>query len=219
MAVEDTMVENGVIDSRLSLAKKIVNTNSLKITGKQAVMSVAYWAKLEIPMTDNLLVLSDVVNGITPILKWGWSNLHTPLETITLIYGDVPDLRIIWLTDGEFSDTGSTYTGSIDTKNITFIGVWSKVGWPIPLWYNQDGKPRYKEVDGNKITSIRDDATLGKITQNFGSRLFFAEGEKDIDISELIQKKSTQEFSVEMILWIILLLVWLMFPRYQYIKK
>jgi hypothetical protein len=42
MAVEDTMAENGVIDSRLSLAKKIVNTNSLKITGKQAVMSVAY---------------------------------------------------------------------------------------------------------------------------------------------------------------------------------
>lgn len=219
MAVEDTMAQSGVIDSRLSLAKKIIITNSLKITGKQAIMSAAYWAKLEIPMTDNLLVLSDVVNGITPILKGWWSNLYTPLETMSLIYGDIPNLDIIWLTDGEFSDSGSSYTGKINTRNITFIGIGSKVGWPIPLWYNQDGKPRYKEVDGNRITSIRDDVTLEKIRNNFGSRLFFAEREKDIEMSDLVQKKSTQQFSLEMILWIILLLIWLMFPRYQYFKK
>ncbi len=55
-------------------------------------------------------------------------------------------------------------------------------------------------MDGNRITSIRDDATLEKIRNNFGSQLFFAEGEKDIDMNRIFQKKSTQEFSLEMIL-------------------
>lgn len=32
----------------------------------------------------------------------------TPLETIRLIYGNTSHLNIVWITDGEFTDTGVT---------------------------------------------------------------------------------------------------------------
>ena len=51
-----------------------------------------------------------------------------PLETIRLIYGDIPHLRIIWLTDGEFVDSGSTLSGFLLSPEITYIGIGTRLG-------------------------------------------------------------------------------------------
>lgn len=221
MMVEDIATDNDIIDSRLSFAKKIIEKGSTLIPGKQAIMSVAYWAKLEVPMTDNLGVVSDVVNGINPIMRWGGSTISTPLEMIRIIYGDLPNLHIFWLTDGEFSDSGSTYSGKLDTSSITFVGLGTKAGWPIPLGYDAQGKPRYKEVDGQKIISIRDDASLNRVTKTLGANVLFFDSNKDMNLDFIHQKSETSQesLSLYMIIGWLLITIWLMIPRYNYFFK
>ena len=91
-------------------------------------MTAAYGAKLELPMTSDRLTLSDVVSGITVLTRGGGSTVTTPLETIRLIYDTLPHLSIMWITDGEFSDSGSTLSGFTTRPDITFIGLGTRSG-------------------------------------------------------------------------------------------
>ena len=52
----------------------------------------------------------------------------TPLETARLVYGNTPHLHIIWITDGEFSDSGSLLSGLPTDTTIAFIGVGTRAG-------------------------------------------------------------------------------------------
>ena len=221
MTVEDMPSSSGIIDSRLNLAKKIIKNGSTLLNEKQAIMSVAYWAKLEVPMTDDLWILSDVTSGINPIIRWGGSTISTPLEMIRIVYGDLPNLRIFWLTDGEFSDSGSTYSGKLDTSRITFIGLGSRSGWPIPMGYDSDGKPKYKEVENKRITSIRDDASLNMVAKMLGAKVVFLDSEKNIDLSFIIDNSVSFEKNISIYIFIgwLFIAIWLMIPRYNYFFK
>lgn len=221
MMVEDIATESGVIDSRLSFAKKIIEKGSNLTPGKQAIMSVAYGAKLEVPMTDNLGIVSDVVNGINPIIRWGGSTISTPLEMIRIIYWDLPNLQIFWLTDGEFSDSGSTYSWKLDTSRITFVGLGAKAGWPIPLGYDAQGKPRYKEVDSRRIISIRDDESLLRVTKTLGANVIFFDSNKDLNLDFITKNtiSTKKSLSLYMIIGWFLVVIWLMIPRYNYFFK
>ena len=79
-------------------------------------------------MTSDRSILSDVVSGMTVLAHGGGSTVVTPLETIRLIYSTLPHLSIIWITDGEFSDSGSTLSGFTTRPDITFIGVGTRSG-------------------------------------------------------------------------------------------
>ncbi len=96
--------------------------------GEQAIMTAAYGAKLELPMTDDRAIIRDIVGGITVLSRGGGSSVATPLETIRLIYGSTPHLSIIWITDGEFTDSGATLSGFITLPNIIFLGVGTRSG-------------------------------------------------------------------------------------------
>ncbi len=128
MAVTDITTSSGIFLSRLDRAKQIVLSGSLIIPGEQAIMTAAYGAKLELPMTDNRRVFSDTVRGITVLSRGGGSSVMTPLETIRLIYGSTRHLSIIWITDGEFSDSLSTLSGWTTRPSIIFIGVGTRSG-------------------------------------------------------------------------------------------
>ena len=220
MAVTDVMSQDDIIISRLDLAKKIILSGSHMLSWNQAVMSVAHGAKLELPMNDNQSIMSDVVGWISVIMQGGGSNFFTPLQMIHLIYGDQPNLNIIWLTDGEFSDSGSVYTGSTDYLNITFIGVGSRVGWPILMGYNNEGVPRYKESSGVRVNSIRDDASLSRVAQYLDARTYFLDTDRSIDYSQIIPPiKNSSHISWYTILGAILICIWLVIPRYRYIIK
>lgn len=91
-------------------------------------MTAAAGGRLIVPMTDELGVFSDIVSGISIDQDGGGSSLSTPLETIRLLYGSIPYLQIIWITDGEFSDSGSTLSGWTIAPDITFVGVGTRTG-------------------------------------------------------------------------------------------
>ena len=108
MMVADIGTQSGVMISRLALAKDIIQTESVRIGGDQAIMTAANGARLEIPLTSDLTAIANVAQGINPITHGGGSSFVTPLETIRLIYGNMSHLHIIWITDGEFTDSGTT---------------------------------------------------------------------------------------------------------------
>ncbi len=72
-------------------------------------------------MTGDRGVFSDIIRGITVQAHGGGSSVATPLETIRLIYGNTRHLQVIWITDGEFSDSGSTLSGWTIEPDITLI--------------------------------------------------------------------------------------------------
>lgn len=123
MAVTDISGGSGLLISRLDFAKQIVTSGSAMRSGEQAIMTAALGARLELPMTDNTLTLSDVVHGINIESHGGGSSISTPLEMIRLIYGSTQRLSIVWLTDGEFSDTTTTLSGWVTPPTISLIGV------------------------------------------------------------------------------------------------
>jgi hypothetical protein len=128
MAVTDISSQSGIFLSRLDFAKQIVSSGSLMRSGEQAIMSAAGGARLEMAMTGDRGVFADTVRGITVQDRGGGSSVSTPLEMIRLIYGSTPHLSIIWITDGEFSDSGATLSGWTMTPSITMIGVGTLTG-------------------------------------------------------------------------------------------
>lgn len=84
-------------------------------------MSASHGAKLELPMTDDRSTFLNILQGISPIANGGGSILASPIETIRLLYGSMRNLHIIWITDGEFSDSGSTLSGFLSVPSISFI--------------------------------------------------------------------------------------------------
>jgi hypothetical protein len=91
-------------------------------------MTAAGGARLELPMTDDKEVFVDTVHGIIVQDRGDGSSVSTPLEMIRLIYGSTSHLSIIWITDGEFSDSGSTLSGWMIPPDITLIGVGTRTG-------------------------------------------------------------------------------------------
>lgn len=221
MAVTDIHTEKWISISRLDLVKKFVTDESKNITGNMAIITAANGARLELPMTQDHKIFQEVLSGINLISRWWWSSLSTPLETIRLIYGDTPNLNIIWLTDGEFADSGSTLSGFTSSPNIIFVGVGTPEGWPILEWYNSEWLSRFKESQGKTIVSIRDDKKLKNISKLFKAQLILKNSDSAFD-SELISKNTTQSsknFSKKLIFWFFLIVIGLMFPRYQYILQ
>lgn len=221
MTVVDIHTKTGMVISRLDLAKQIAINVSSKIYGEQALMTVNNWAKLELPLTKNNAIFQEITQGITPLFRGGWSSIVTPIEIIRLIYGEVPNLHIIWITDGEFFDSWSTLSGFIVPPNITFIGVGTIAGGPILEWYTPDGFPKYKQSQGEKINSIRDDKKLKKSAQLLDADIFLRDDNLLTDIQSLTQKdKSTGNTnSWLLIFWFLLTIVWFVFPRYQYLSS
>lgn len=218
MDVSDIHTQSGILISRLELAKQFISRVSPQIPGEQAIMSAAYAARLELPMTDDQWVISNVVHGITTLARWGGSMVSLPLETIRLIYGNTPHLRIIWLTDGEFADSGSTLSGFLTPPDITYIGIGTRLGWPILLGYRDDGHPRYKESGWKQVNSIRDDATLEKISRSHDANLLFLDSDRFPEMSNIIGSSSRKDHNISLIMFlgIFLTIIWLIFPRYIY---
>ena len=84
-------------------------------------------------MTDDIISISRVVQGIVRESHGGGSSVRMPLEMARLIYGSSPRLSIIWITDGEFSDITLsspmfTLTGELRYADITLIGVGTRSG-------------------------------------------------------------------------------------------
>ncbi len=218
MTVTDIGTKSGIMISRLDLAKNIIMQSSKNITWEQAIMTSAQWARLELPMNQDAIALTNVVDGITPLVRWWGSSLMTPIETIRLIYWSTPHLHVIWITDGEFSDTWASFSGFTTNSLITFIGVGTRTWWPILLWYNWDGRPKYKESEWVRVNSSRNDALLTSISKNFNTKLLTYDSDVLNNLTEIdIYSSSWSEWiSLIMILWIGLITSWLVFPRYQY---
>lgn len=219
MTVTDIMGDDNIIISRLDLAKNIVQTASQIITRDQAIMSVAHGARLDLPMNQDLAVIKNVVDGISPITQGGWSNFATPIQMIQLIYGKERHLDVIWLTDGEFADSGSTYTGNIDNMNITFIGIGTLAGWPILLGYNDEWVPRYKESWWTRVNSIRDDASLKNVANILWANAYFIDSKNAIDLNQIISsQQSSPQISWYIIFGGFMLFIGLLAPRYRLYK-
>lgn len=220
MVVTDITTESGVMISRLDFAKQIINRHSSLIEWEQAIMSSAYGAKLEIPMTDNHATFLDILQGISPIANGGGSILAHPIDTIRLLYGNIRNLHIIWITDGEFSDSGSTLSGFLSVPSILFVWVGTRSWWPILEWYNNDWYPRYKESAWQKVNSIRDDLRLQSISSSLWASLILLDSEKSIDMSVLFKNTHTDYWYLYFTgMGILCILFWLMLPRYHYYFK
>ncbi len=218
MAVSDIHTQSGIMISRLELAKQFISRVSSQIPGEQAIMSAAYAARLELPMTDDQWIISNVAHGITTLSRWGGSMVSLPLETIRLVYGNISHLRIIWLTDGEFIDSGSTLSGFLLPPDITYIGIGTQLGWPILLGYNADGHPRYKESGWKQVNSIRDDMTLKRISWLQDAYLILLDSDEFPDMGSIIglSFQKDHNISIIMLLGVFLTIIWLMYPRYIY---
>jgi hypothetical protein len=103
MEVQDISTASGQMLSRLDLAKQVIRSHPH--TGERALMTSALGAELILPMTRDSQVWDDTITSIRSVSYGGGSIALTPLETARLIYGDTPDLHIVWLSDGEFSDS------------------------------------------------------------------------------------------------------------------
>lgn len=221
MAVTDIHSQTWITISRLDLAKQLIAFESNYMIGNQAIMTAANGARLELPMTQDQQIFSDVLNGIQILTRWWGSSLATPLETIRLIYGSTPNLHIIWLTDGEFSDSGSTLSGFSTSPSITFVGIGTPLGWPILEWYNTEWLPRYKESQGVQVISIRDDKKLKNISKILDAKLIQRDTSSQW-VWNLIQGKNiepSKNISFSLIFWFLLLIIGFLFPRYQYLSK
>ena len=221
MTVTDIKTSSDRIISRLDLAKTIIKQKSDKILGEQAIMTAAQGARLELPMTDDRLAIENVVQGITAVERWGWSSFSLPIETIRLIYGDTQHLRIIWITDGEFSDSGLTLTGFTNNPNISLIWVGTRMGWPMLLRYDTDGRPKYKESEWSRVNSSRDDAILSWISKTLSAEFIMLESDNPGDIDKINTQAtwSMVRLSFYMVFWVFLIIIGLLYPRYQYLPN
>lgn len=218
MWVHDINTLSGIMISRLDLAKSIILQSSKYIPWEQGIMTVAQWARLELPMNHDTIAFKNVVDGITPILRWWGSSLTTPFDMIKLIYGNTPQLHIIWITDGEFSDSWATLSGYTNNPGITFIGVGTHIWWSIPLWYNPDGSPKYKESDWIRVNSSRNDILLTSISESIDAKYIKYDSTSQNNLNTLYSQQSwsSKWISIYMIIWICFIVSWLVFPRYQY---
>ena len=218
MAVADVASQSGILSSRLDQAKQIAISGSHLRSGEQGIMTAAWWARLEMAMTDDRWVFSDVAQGITIQSQGGGSSVSTPLETIRLIYGSTPHLSIIWITDGEFSDSGSTLSGWATSPDITLIGVGTRSGWPILIGYDTDGRPRYKESDGKRVNSIRDDAMLTTVARSLDAELILLDSPSDlIPIAKSPDSNIIPPYL--MMIGVLLIVAWSMISRFHYTTK
>ncbi len=217
MAVTDIHTESGVMLSRLNFAKQIITSNSANISGEQAIMTAAYGARLELPMTDDRWAFLNVTQGIGIIKNGGGSMVSSPLETVRLLYGKTRNLHIVWITDGEFSDSGATLSGFLSVPNISFIWVGSRSGWPILEWYTNEWYPRYKESYWQRVNSIRDDLKLQTISSAIWASLKLLDSAKSelVPIASFNQTTVTDYLYIRLI-GIICILCWLMLPKYHY---
>lgn len=218
MRVMDISTKSGVTESRLDLAKKITKYIASQKTENQAIMTAHNGAKLELPLTTDSSMIREVIEGITPISRWWWSSLVTPLEMIRLIYGELPHLHVIWITDGEFFDSWSSLSGFLIPPKITFVGVGTQAGGAILEGYDSTWLPIYKSSQWKIVNSIRDDEKLKKVAESIGAKIITKDNDSLEDIEHLIYNESLiKNYNLFYIIWFFLIIIGLMFPRYQYI--
>jgi hypothetical protein len=215
MEVADISTASGQMISRLDLAKQIMTT--LPQTGEQALMTSALGAELVLPMTSDRQIWADTVVSVRPVSYGGGSIALTPLETARLIYGDISDLHIVWLTDGEFSDSGITLSGWTTPPQITMVGIGTTGGWPILTGYDADGRPRYKESWGQQVISHRDDTRLYGLAEEIWADIILLDRDDPSLISDIAKKSIVHTIIPYLVIvGIVMILFGMMSSRFRY---
>lgn len=215
MEVQDISTASGQMLSRLDLAKKVIRSHPH--TGERALMTSALGAELILPMTRDPQVWDDTITSIRSVNYGGGSIAMTPLETARLIYGDVPDIHIVWLSDGEFSDSWVTLSGWTTPPDITIIGLGTPVGWPILTGYDADGHPRYKESWGQQVISHRDDERLHVISETIWADQILLDRDDLSIVSDIAKNRISHTILPYVVLvGVLLICIGMMVPRFHY---
>lgn len=213
MLASDIRSGSGMMISRLDLAKHIITTKSQDMPGEQAIMTSSYLARVELPMTEDMVQFREFVRGINPIIYGGGTTAMSVLRLIDELYGQ-GGITIYWITDGEFSDVPIDITRKYP---ITLIGVGSQQGAPIIEWYDSDGRARYKMSAGKRVNTIRDDVSLSRLSTMMGSSLILLDQQVTPDLPQQIRYSDQISFPWAEFVWVLLVFSGLIVPKYHYI--
>ena len=110
-------------------------------------------------------------------------------------------------------------TGGLEHASITLIGVGTRSGGPILLGYDEAGLPRYKESDGKRVNSVRDDVRLALVADSLGADLIVSDSDMTPDLSHIAKSPNSNTIPPYLtILGACLILAGLVISRFRYDK-
>ncbi len=202
MKAKDISGSNGNI-SRIELAKKILLSDSFE--WKRALMTFARVTSLQIPLTGNKLLFENTVKNIE-ITQWaGGSDISKAISQVIDIYSDTKQLQVVVITDWETFDTKDMPKDSHWNLDWVLVGVGTQRGATLVEGYDQDGAPRYKTYQWDKVVSRLDSDFLRKLASKLSWPLIEIKDEKDIDLLYSALPSSLWDFYVSPSHWFVFL--------------
>lgn len=179
MVVEDILGEDNILNSRLDIAKRILLENNL--SGYRALMTFASNSKLQLPLSNDVIVWNEIVNSIEPIQYWSPTDIESAIASTVLLYPDT-DIDVYILTDGERTSEWDSMTWVIvwDSMRFHLIGIGTANGGKIINNYDGNGNYVYKKYDWKDIISRLDKDYLKQIADRYWTTLHTVESTSDI---------------------------------------
>ena len=184
MAVQDvSLSESEGFVSRLEGAKKLAE-RFLSIKPETVETGIVTFSRLPtliLPFTTDSMLSKNTIVGIAPLIYGGGSNLVNVVNMIDEVYGNVPNLHVVILSDGEFFDLKNVSSFKNRSAKITLVGVGTENGGHMLEWYDSVGKPRYRSDASGRIVSKRDSAMLRTLSKNLWGEVFFLDNLSQLD--------------------------------------
>ncbi len=131
MAVQDvSLSESEGFVSRLEGAKKLAE-RFLSIKPETVETGIVTFSRLPtliLPFTTDSMLSKNTIVGIAPLIYGGGSNLVNVVNMIDEVYGNVPNLHVVILSDGEFFDLKNVSSFKNRSAKITLVGVGTENG-------------------------------------------------------------------------------------------
>jgi hypothetical protein len=224
MTVEDVILDDGILISRMSAAQDILK--SIPHDRPMGLMTFAETAKLQLPLSEDKNIWDEVVSSLEPIRYGASTDITTALSSVGLIYGNTP-LDVYVLTDGERTTPDDVLSGSTlpSTLRITFIWIGSEAWGKIVNNYDGTGQRVYKKYDWKEVLSKLDVEYLGELSEIYNARYTYITTKEDIKtLDEFFTREDTDWMDTiwsdrlyYVLAWFLILL-WCMIPDYR-LKK
>lgn len=121
MSVQDTMLENQILFSRLDVVKKISKNIIEKNNFPLAIATFSREMQIHLPLSSDIFLQENVINGISLHQYGGGSDLYKAISRISEIYKNHKNLHIIVFSDMEFFEEKTNNFSIPKNFHIDFV--------------------------------------------------------------------------------------------------
>lgn len=182
MTVQDIVDnETGIFASRLATATKFSQDFLQKYDfwHNFAIWSFASNLLLELPFSDDKILLKNVISWFSPIVYGGWSDVFTALENFSEIYKNSKNIDIIIFSDFEFFQQKNIPKLPPGTR-VFLVAIGTTSGGNMILEYDSFGKPIYKNFENNIAISRISPDSIADFSKILNSPYFIVSSLKDL---------------------------------------